>query len=122
MENIVYVGRAIPRMGLEASPLANPYTIKKTKEILERNDISPVEELIRPTSLRAYEWGLQSALERCDNVQHQEMNRLVNIAIKHGSLGLVCCCVGKEEDGRILTEDDCHAGIIKKFILKELKQ
>jgi len=98
----VWVGRAAPRWGLKASPLANPSAI--------RDFMGTTRDEKRRWCIRAYRIGLQNALIVREPQKLAELARLRAIHEKHGRLTLVCACAPKP----------CHAEEIRRVLLEGL--
>lgn len=88
----IYIGRAMPRHGLKASPLANPYSVKKYS----------VEN-----SLILYGHYVTAKLEAI-----KEIFRLKKLYEKHGELTLFCWCKKEVDD-----DTPCHGDVIKGVLM-----
>jgi hypothetical protein len=87
----VYIGRAMPRRRLKASPFANPYK---------------VAELGRDRALLHYEWDLRERLVRDETVVRQ----LLELKDKP----LACWC---RHDGQLPTPStECHGDVLIRLI------
>ena len=101
-KNVVYIGRAMPRYKLKASPLANPLKEKLYPDVWEC--ISEYAKIIR--------YELSDLL--VNNVG-MEIDRLKCIYEKHGELFLICWCKKVMDD-----DTPCHGDVIRD-ILKEME-
>ena len=96
--NAVYVGRAVNRYRLKASPLANPYTIGmwnwSVNKFLDEGDV-----------MERYRHLLPLLCIRSASGVKEELTRLADLA-RRGPLVLVCWCAPKA----------CHADIIREVL------
>jgi len=116
----VYVGRACPRRGLKASPLANPYAAESLPG--DRGDDA------RRRAVRLYRDRLQRLLDvrevRPDRFPeaHDAISMQAVIASlrllgsRHGRLVLVCWCFHENEDGTWQGKRPCHAEVIREVL------
>ena len=95
----VYVGRAAPRKGLKASPLANPYRLSEKQAIGYGVRLCTREEIVG--LYRRYVLG-----DRDDAAVRAELDRLLALYREHGRLTLVCWCSPKP----------CHAEVIREYL------
>ena len=93
-DHIVYVGRAMPRQRLKASPLANPYTLK---------------EWGRDGALSQYRAHLERMTFFETGREAREILRIAGLA-RTGDVALTCWC----------HPEPCHAEIIREWVEAEL--
>lgn len=91
-----YIGRAMPRQGLKASPLGNPYRLDEGGD--------------RSIPIAQYKRRLL-VLIREDTRERREIDRLTEIA-RTGNLVLLCWCKGPVGSPDIA----CHGDVIKEII------
>jgi len=102
--NYVYVGRAVPRRGFKASPLANPYHVGGQYEV--RSGVPPLRiQFGRRECVAYYEPWLIEQLNASICHTQVEFGRLLRMA-GEGDLVLVCWCHPKR----------CHADTIKRLL------
>jgi len=89
-----YIGRAMPRMGIKASPLGNPYRLD--------------EGVDRAVPIKQYERRLRVLLQQ-DTAERREIERLTELA-RHGDLVLLCWCAPLS----------CHGDVVKTIIEERL--
>jgi hypothetical protein len=92
----IYIGRAMPRMGLKGSPLGNPYRIRRGYDIATDPD----------GKLVAYRLWLEELLGNPSSPQSKEIARLVALA-KQGPVALECWCAPAR----------CHGDIVREIVL-----
>lgn len=97
--NAIYIGRAMPRDGLKASPLGNPYRIRPGYDIVNDPD----------RKLDAYRAWLEELLANAQSPQSKEIARLVELA-KQGPIALECWCAPNR----------CHGDIVREIVLQRL--
>lgn len=90
----VYIGRAMPRQGLKASPLGNPY--KLLKDCPRWVPIAQFQEWL--------EWQMEN-----DSPARREIERLTEMA-RQGDLVLLCWCAPLS----------CHGDVVKAEIERRL--
>lgn len=95
-ETYVWVGRMLPRWGLRASPLRNPFRVGKPPW----NGASFLLTQADAVSLYRMHFRDRGASEE------EELARLRALHEKHGKLVLVCACHPKP----------CHASVIKEVL------
>ncbi len=111
-ERHVWVGRAVPRWGLKASPLGNPYRLGISPR--DRHDLITHERAVDlyggyfPHMVRGEDPGKRP----CQDA----LSRLRSILKQHGRLTLVCCC--ETWDGEGDAPGRCHAEIIREYLLE----
>ena len=105
-ENAVYVGRAAPRYGLKASPLANPYHIGQWDY---RRMHRPLQ-MNRSDCSEAYAVWLSYTPTLASIM---ELTRLADLA-RRAPLVLVCWC--ETWDGTGDAPGKCHAEILRRVL------
>lgn len=98
----IYIGRAMPRYGLKASPLANAKgnSLKEYRQWIEDN-----------LSVIVYSGGWRGIIEW--RIQ-QNLKWMKEILSKHGVLYLVYWCKKEMDD-----DTPCHGDIIKEILEKK---
>lgn len=92
----VYIGRAMPRQGLKASPLGNPYRLDEGED--------------RSVPIEQYRRRLLAFLQH-DTAERREIERLTELA-RAGDLVLLCWCAPLA----------CHGDVVKEIIEQRLAQ
>ena len=100
---VVYVGRAAPRKGFNASPLANPYAVGRFRGF-------PVT---REDAVELYH-GYFSHARRNGSPVEPELDRLRALLKEHGRLTLACWCENWNGEGP--APGRCHAEVIKEVL------
>ena len=107
----VWVGRAAPRWGLKASPLANPHKEK----VVGR------EAAVGMFRADLHFWVQRWRATGFDTVSAPpmriELDRLRALHAKHGKLVLVCCCETWDGEGK--APGLCHAEVVLEELLRE---
>lgn len=103
----VYVGRANPRKGLKASPLANPYRLSEQQAIGYGVRLCTREEILG--LYRRYVLG-----SRDDAAVRDELGRILALYRTRGRLTLVCWCVTWDGTGE--APGRCHAEVIREYL------
>jgi len=98
----IYIGRAMPRYGLEASPLANPYKPGEAYDSIDH-------------CLVLYKETMSIDIHINDLIR-EELLRIKSLLIKHKDIYLVCWCV-EELDGI----EPCHGYIVKEILESEVE-
>ena len=108
---IVYCGRAMPRYGLKASPLANPFKPRNEKEISEVLYCYErmIKQVIASPDSNLHTFENTNIIVESKNI-YNELTRLKSLLKEHGKLTLVCWCVDKDGNGI------CHTKIIKDVL------
>lgn len=107
-----YIGRAAPRRGLKASPLANPFKVG--------GDIPTVEDAVAIYRIYLSYRPLTNTdrlgeFDACE--EEAELSRLRALHEEHGKLLLLCWCENWDGEGE--APGKCHGEVIRDALLDQ---
>jgi len=105
---MIYVGRACPRKGLKASPLANPYRVGQWDTLQPPHTMDVEQCVYRYRFLLPMHLGMMAMLD---------LRRLRALLAEYGRLTLVCFC--ETWDGTGEAPGKCHAEVVREYLLAQ---